>query len=113
VVRALFLAIGCLASAACYRSYHPEYHPESSVSYVQNVVYTQKVVVEPPEPGLPPPIDVAMAAPYLRLWERTGKEGNERTGSPPPTNGATHGKVTSPGGVVVYGDVYGDVFVGR
>jgi len=94
-------------------TYHREYHPESRYSVVQNVVYAQNVVSLPPVPpeSHPAPIDVEMAAPYLKLWDRAGAKGSPPRGAQDP--GAPHGSVRSPGSVVIYGDVYGDVFLGR
>jgi hypothetical protein len=54
----------------------------------------------------PASIDVEMAAPYLDLW------GHEGAGKPVDPK-ARGGSVSSPGGVVVYGSVAGDVYVGR
>jgi hypothetical protein len=51
----------------------------------------------------PASIDVDMAAPYLDLWGHEAKPGPR----------ATKGTVTSPGAVIIYGDLKGDVYVGR
>jgi hypothetical protein len=104
-------------------TYHREYHPESSYRVVQNVLYAQNVVaITPPAPTHgPAPIDLAMAAPYVKLWEHTPNTGghshadggNSSRPSSPTGAAAPRGSVTSPGGLVIYGDVYGDVFLGR
>jgi hypothetical protein len=102
-----------LALGGCMNTYHREYHPESSYKVVENVIYAQNVVALPPVPveSGPAPIDVEMAAPYLKLWNRSDAKGRPVT----PAQGAhpPHGSVSSPGGLVIYGDVYGDVFLGR
>jgi hypothetical protein len=101
-----------LGLGACTSTYHPEYHPESSYKYVQNVVYAQNLVVRPPDPKMVP-IDLEMAAPYVDLWGRGGAKSEAPASPPPPQRPAPHGKLTSPGGVVIYGDVYGDIFFNR
>jgi hypothetical protein len=81
--------------AACSRTYHPEYHPETSYSYVQNVTYAEHV------------------------WNVGHAEGEwESASEPAPTKGAgprtpPRPEVTPSGIVVIYGDVYGDVQVRR
>jgi hypothetical protein len=111
-VRRLVLVLASsMALVACSTTYHPEYHPESSYKYVQNVLYAQNVVVRPEPSGETAPIDLEMAAPYLNLWSGGGS--GQAPPAPVPTPGAPHGKVSSPGGVVIYGDVYGDMFFGR
>ena len=95
---------------ACTSTYHPEYHPESSYKYVQNVVYAQNLVVKPQDPKTSP-IDLEMAAPYLDLWGR--QEFRKSGGAPPSQPPGPRGKVSSDGGMVIYGDVYGDIFFNR
>ena len=48
-----FLALGVAALTACGNTYHPEYHPQSSFSYSQNV--SSPVVVKT---GTPQPVYV-------------------------------------------------------
>jgi hypothetical protein len=94
----------------CSTTTHPEYHPESSYKYVQNVFYAQNVVVPSERPKIAP-VDLEMAAPYLDLWKQ-----NSRTvplEKSAPARDTPRGKVSSPGGIVIYGDVYGDVFLDR
>jgi hypothetical protein len=82
------LGLVCAAAAlpACSRTYHPDFHPESSYSYVQNVTYAQNAyVVTPRHPA--------------------------QEARPPPS--PVRGDVSSPGGMVIYGDFYGSVYLGR
>jgi len=155
-----------LLLAGCARTYHPEYHPETRFSFVQNVSYGVPAAPEVCKLGrtgecwrscfehsrgescyllgvmfetghgvprshddairmtalaaqlgyAPAAIDVEMAAPYLDLWT------HDSTRAPEPetrhaerakgTNGEK-GTVSSPGGVVVYGSVNGDIYIGR
>ncbi len=73
---ALLALAGCVG-AGCLNEYHPEFHPETSYRYTQNVSYPTTVVqnvVAPAAPSLPeaprvgppvraPPIRVAAASP--------------------------------------------------
>jgi hypothetical protein len=155
-VRAPLLALALSSSAAlgCATTYHPEYHPETRYTFVQNVSYGDKN--EPPacnlgqaEPcwracfersageacyllglmfetghGLakshedaarmtalarslgygPASIDLQVAAPYLDLWSRGG------AAAPKPPRVSS---VSSKGGLIVYGSVNGDIFLGK
>lgn len=60
----------------------------------------------------PASIDVDMAAPYLDLWgqERSAAAAKAPTHDPMPAHA---GSVSSPGAVVVYGSVNGDIYLGR
>jgi TPR repeat protein len=147
-----------LMLASCTRVSHPEYHPETQYSFVQNITLAPD---EPAECRLgrtracwqgcfvkqrgescyilgvmfetghevpksreeaatlrslaarlgyePASVDVEMAAPYLELW------GREKPASPPvaaKSKGPPSGKVSSKGGLVVYGSVNGDIYLG-
>jgi TPR repeat protein len=156
-VRASFWGafLAALVSGACSRTYHPEYHPETRYSFVQNIsvgegsercklgraaecwrecfhasrgeaCYLLGLMFETGH-GVarshadaermsslarslgyaPASIDVEMAAPYIDLWRR----GGDRTPRGPQTQPSA--TVSSPGGVVVYGSVNGDVYVGK
>jgi hypothetical protein len=82
------IAAAPLLLGACARTYHPEYHPETSYSYVANATYVQNAIFAggPSPPGRARP---------------SAKESD-------PT-----GTVTSPGGVVIYGDFNGSIYLGR
>jgi len=60
----------------------------------------------------PAAIDVDMAAPYVDLWSHAP---SGLSGAPVPRSGEMRPpvSVTSTGGLVVYGSVSGDVFLGR
>ena len=166
--------------AACSSTYHPEFHPQSSYSYVQNIS-----LGPPPDTGecrlgragdcwrqcftssngeacyllsvmfetghdvprnhdhalrlsalarklgyAPATIDIAMAAPYIDLWRGGSREPRAEkctgaacastkvstsagTAEAPVSPGSLVGSVSSPGGVVVYGSLNGDVYIGR
>ena len=91
VRRAASLIAASLLVAACSRTYHPDYHPETSYTYAQNVTYVKNGIFAPHEPAtedsLPAPDASAGASP--------------------------HGRVTSSGAVVIYGDFSGNIYVGR
>jgi hypothetical protein len=75
--------------AACSRTYHPDFHPETSYTYAQSVTYVKNGIFAPrgaPDEA-PPDASAGEAAP--------------------------HGHVTSSGAVVIYGDFTGNVYVGR
>jgi hypothetical protein len=115
-VRRLALCLALpLALPACSRSFHPEYHPVAAYSYVQNVTYAHNVSYGAPDAeghvvALPAGVDAAMAQPYLF-------EGAGEAARPEPTAGTVPvrraGPVTSPGAVVVYGNVNGNIVLGR
>ena len=145
-------ALAALAAlAGCSRSYHPEYHPETSYSYVQNVTYAQNAwylgdgapAATDASPALPARDD-GTCKPYgphicfrecyqsaksescyvlgvmftkgdrvyrspenaRKLFAKACELGDCR---PPPTDA----NVSSPGTVVVYGNVYGQIHIGR
>ena len=86
--RALSLiATAPLLLGACVRTYHPEYHPETSYSYVANATYVQNAVFA----GTPSPERV-----------RAGTKKTDPAGT-----------VTSPGGVIIYGDFTGNIYLAR
>jgi len=154
VALAAFVAFA--ASAGCARTYHPEYHPETRYSFVQNVSIGAPVDPDRCKLGrtgecwrscfeacyllgvmfetghgvprshddavrmstlaaklgyAPAAIDVEMAAPYVDLWDHETR----RASVPPPTRDrrSAAGTVSSPGGVVVYGSVNGDIYLGH
>ena len=141
---------------ACSQTYHPEYHPETSYSFVQNVSYGTVAAPDRCKLGRtgdcwracfdrsdgaacyllgvmfetgngvprshekaarmaalasklryePAVIDVDMAAPYLDLWGRDVHE-------PALPSAHASGEVSAPGGVVIYGSLNGDVYLGH
>jgi hypothetical protein len=111
-----------LALVACSRSFHPEYHPQTATTYVQNVVYAHNVAygasgelstAASPEGvaiAYPTGVDLAMANPYLFTAPAS-------TAVPATTAPAAQphrvGTVASPGAVVVYGNVNGNIVLGR
>lgn len=159
------LAIAILAGAtasACANEYHPEYHPVSTYSYVQNVTYARDIVnvqrAPRPSPGASVERDVRAAlagsgaddAPCAdggalacyrecfhgrasRACYRLGvmfDRGIEVVASPKtaarlyamacrmgdcdePPDAPAGAPVTSPGTLVVYGNVNGNVVIGR
>ena len=50
----------------CVREYHPEFHPETSYSYVQNIVTVMPA--PPPVVVMPPPAMVASVSPVSRAF---------------------------------------------
>jgi hypothetical protein len=154
-VAATVTTLGLALTAGCSRTYHPEYHPETRYSFVQNISVgvpeercklgrsgecwrecfershgeacyllgvmfeTGHGVARSHEDALrmsalasklgyaPAAIDVELAAPYLDLW---GRDHAPSVASPPTV---ASGNVSSPGGVIVYGSVNGDVVLGR
>lgn len=154
-------SLACLA--ACVRTVHPEYHPETRYSFVQNISVGAPTDAEVCKLGrtgecwracfersrgeacyllgvmfetghgvpkshedatrmralagqlgyAPAAIDVDMAAPYLDLWGhddtrlRPGAPIVRRSKATEPPRGA----VSSPGGLVVYGSINGDVYL--
>jgi TPR repeat protein len=60
---------------------------------------------------VPASVDVEMAAPYLDLWGHDSRKVQTTESSPKTETGA--GNVSSPGGLVVYGSVNGDIYLGR
>jgi hypothetical protein len=91
VRRAAFMIVASLFVAACSRTYHPDYHPETSYTYAQNVTYVKNGIFAPR--GAP---EEAPSAPDASAGEAT-----------------PHGRLTSSGAVVIYGDFTGNVYVGR
>jgi hypothetical protein len=43
-------SIALVSSSACSRTYHPEYHPETSYSYVQSTTYVKNAIYAAPTP---------------------------------------------------------------
>ena len=155
------VSVAALVAVGCSHTYHPEYHPETRYSFVQNISYGDPDDAERCKLGrtaqcwrrcfeksegeacyllgvmfetghgvpkshvdaarmsalagklgyAPASIDVEMAAPYLDLWGHDGP--GKPTRQERPETGARGGNVSSPGGVVVYGSVSGDVYLGR
>jgi hypothetical protein len=156
-VRLVVSAVGASALtvlAGCSHTYHPEYHPETHYSFVQNISVgvpeercklgrtgecwrecfersrgeacyllgvmfeTGHGVARSHEDAVrmsavasklgyaPADIDVQMAAPYVDLWGHD----KAKTGSVGQSKGQN---VSSPGGVIVYGSVNGDIFLGH
>jgi hypothetical protein len=106
-----------LALVACSSSYHPEYHPQSATTYVQNVTYAHNVSYggsadAPAAISYPAGVDVAMAGPYL-FTGATSTANAPGPGAPPPGQAHRVGTVASPGAVVVYGNVNGNIILGR
>lgn len=81
------IAAAPLLLGGCVRTYHPEYHPETSYSYVANATYVQNAIF------------AGTASP---------ERARPRTKETDPT-----GTVTSPGGVIIYGDFSGNIYLGR
>jgi TPR repeat protein len=159
VPRALAMLAVCAAPLACATTYHPEYHPETRYSFVQNITYgvpadtnhcrlglanecwnecfartrveacyllsvmfeTGNGVPQRRESAVrlaavaaklgyePAAIDVVMAAPYLDLWRHETSARGTR-----PKKARDKGMVRSEKGVVVvYGNLNGNVYVGK
>jgi TPR repeat protein len=152
------LQLSLLLMASCTRVSHPEYHPETQYSFVQNI--TLASADDPAECRLgrpracwqgcfvkqrgescyilgvmfetghevprsreeattlrnlaarlgyePASVDLDMAAPYLDLW---GREKPPSIAEKPKSSAP--GKVSSKGGIVVYGSVNGDIYLGE
>ena len=109
----LLVAIG----AGCVNEYHPEYHPVSVVSVVENNVTEAPPPPAPPQPPAPPPpappekhvvsvasprpVDtVAIAAPLV------ADEGVHEVRHPGRPRVYLGGNVQISGNVVINGDVY-------
>jgi hypothetical protein len=90
-VRFVPLLVTTLVLGACSRQYHPEYHPETSYSYVQNVTYAQNVSYG---------VSLGDAMQGAAIAYPTSS--NVAKASPGPV-----------GAVVVYGNVNGNIVVGR
>ncbi len=83
--------------AGCSRTYHPEYHPVTSYTYAQSATYVQTAI-------------------YARgggsvLPEHGRGERFEGTGE--ALDAASAAEVSSPGGVVIYGNFSGNIYLGR
>jgi hypothetical protein len=96
------------AVLGCIKEYHPEYRPELSYRYVQNVSYpttiVQSVVAPPPPPAAqqrsPAPSAIAVAAPAERRASPTEPAPTASAETPPQTRNptASRGVVAKPVG---------------
>ena len=120
-VALLSVVTASLALVACSRSFHPEYHPQTATTFVQNVVYAHNVAygrsgemgeVSPTQGvaiAYPASVDLAMANPYLFTAPAT----SPTPAAALPAQPHRVGTVASPGAVVVYGNVNGNIVLGR
>jgi hypothetical protein len=67
----LTVLASAVLAAACTTEVHPEYHPVTSTTYVQNVTYASTTVVQ-----LPPPL------PAPRTRRQKGQDGEEEKNGP-------------------------------
>lgn len=109
------LGLGSFALAslgACTQTYHPEYHPQSAVTYVQNVTYAHNLTYGTSNSSTPvAQVDVDLAAPYLMPGD-TAPVSRPMPAAPKPED-RRPGTVRTPGAVVVYGNLNGNVYLGR
>jgi hypothetical protein len=110
---ACVLAIAYLV-AACSRTYHPDYHPETSYTYVEHATYVQNAIFaasggaagKTAKKGNDPIGRRAGSTPALSPSESIGR----RAGSTPSES---IGSVDESGAVVIYGDFNGNIYLGR
>ena len=87
--RAAYVLATPILLAGCSRTYHPEYHPETSYSYVQSATYVKTAI-------------------FASGGATAGEPAPKRTGQADP-----RGTVSSPGEVIIYGDFTGNIYLAR